>query len=87
MKGAAATKLRDPYSAKFERLTRATRPNVRGEPTDVICGYVNAKNLMGAYVGATPFIYFIARRDFQIGDPTDAIVMPAMLKTFCAGLI
>ena len=52
MKEAAGKKLRDPYSVQFERMTRATRPNVKGQPTDVICGYVNAKNLYGAYVVA-----------------------------------
>ena len=90
MKTAAAKKLRDPYSAQFERMTRATRPNVRGQPTDVICGYVNAKNIYGAYVGAAPFIYFVADQDFNIaraGDAADAVTMPAMLKTFCAGII
>lgn len=90
LKAAAATKLKDPYSAQFERMRRATVPNVRGEPTDVICGFVNAKNSYGAYAGAAPFIYFVRDKDFNIqraGDAADTVVMPAMLKTFCSGLL
>jgi hypothetical protein len=86
---AAGKKLKDPYSAQFERMQRATKPNVKGQPTDVVCGYVNAKNSYGAYVGQRPFIYFVADKDFNIssGDAADRIVFPEMLKTFCTGLI
>lgn len=90
LKTAAAKKLRDPYTARFENVTRTTRPNVRGQPTDIVCGYVNAKNLYGAFAGPEPFIYFVADGDFQIarpGDAADAVTMPAMLKTFCAGIL
>lgn len=43
--------LRDPYSAQYEFV-------IQNEFT--VCGYVNAKNLMGAYVGRQPFsaLYF-----------------------------
>jgi hypothetical protein len=43
--------LRDPDSAKYDNVTYRTR---HGEP--YICGYVNAKNGFGAYVGDTAFI-------------------------------
>jgi hypothetical protein len=40
----------DPSSAQFE--------SVRENPkTGAVCGFVNAKNRMGGYVGATPFVY------------------------------
>lgn len=89
LKAAAGGKLKDPYSVQFERMTRATRPNVRGEPTDVVCGYFNAKNSYGAFTGARPFIFFVATKDFSFstGDAADRIIMPEMLKTFCSGLI
>lgn len=41
----------DPDSAKFEGITY-------NRTTDVGCGYVNAKNKMGGYVGTTMFIAF-----------------------------
>jgi hypothetical protein len=86
LKATAAKSFKDPYSAKWERLQRATRPNVKGGPTDVVCGYVNAKNSYGAYIGAKPFLYFVDRQDLHVtGD--DTIAVPAMLKTFCTGLI
>lgn len=87
---ASAKKLRDPYSAHFDHMKRGIRTNVKGKPTEVVCGLVNAKNAYGAYVGLQPFIYFVADGDFQIqraGDAADAVVMPAMLKTFCTGLL
>lgn len=86
IKAAAAKALKDPHSAKWERMQRATRPNVRGEPTDVVCGYVNAKNSFGGYIGSKPFLYFVARQ--ELNGPDDRFgVLPDMLKTFCSGLI
>jgi hypothetical protein len=43
--------LKDPDSAKYDNVTYRTR---HGEP--YICGYVNAKNGFGAYVGDSAFI-------------------------------
>lgn len=88
LKSAAGKKLKDPYSAQYERLQRATRPNARGEPTDVVCGYVNAKNSYGAYIGAKPFLYFVARQELHMSGADDTLgIVPAMLTTFCTGLI
>jgi hypothetical protein len=88
LKATAAKSFKDPYSAKWERLQQATRPNVRGEPTDVVCGYVNAKNSYGAYIGPKPFVYFIARQNLQVAGADDTLgVVPDILKTFCTGLI
>lgn len=47
---AVGMKLSDPYSAKFSRLFRGVNPHI-------VCGYVNGKNLYGAYVGNTLFYY------------------------------
>lgn len=61
--------LNDPGSATFE--------NVQPGKTDRhICGTVNAKNRMGAYVGKTPFVYteFSPSNGFAVlmnGSPTD----------------
>jgi zinc-ribbon domain len=45
-----ASALFDPDSAKFSATFNGKQPNS-------ICGFVNAKNRMGAYTGDTPFIY------------------------------
>ena len=40
----------DPDSAKFETVFES-------QSSGAVCGFVNGKNRMGAYVGATPFVY------------------------------
>ena len=42
----------DPTSAIFESV-------YENHKTGAVCGFVNAKNRMGAYVGANPFVYLI----------------------------
>lgn len=61
-------KLKDPNSARFGTMSRAMRPNVRGEPTDTICGYVNAKNSFGGYTGERPFVYFVKDQSVYVVD-------------------
>jgi hypothetical protein len=61
----------DPYSAQFEDLTVARNTN-GGE---FVCGFVNAKNKMGGYVGRAPFVYAAtAQRSMIIRDSRDAFV-------------
>lgn len=40
----------DPDSAKFESV-------FTNQKSGAVCGFVNAKNRMGGYVGASPFVY------------------------------
>lgn len=61
-------KLKDPQSARFGALHRRTTPNVRGEPTDVICGTVNAKNGYGGYTGKTGFVYLVDGESVSLAD-------------------
>ena len=49
-KEAASKMLSDPYSARFGDMKN-------GAGSGDMCGTVNAKNKMGAYVGETPFFY------------------------------
>ena len=50
---AVKARLTDPYSAQFSmlRVVDAT------QGARVVCGWVNAKNSMGGYVGDRPFVY------------------------------
>lgn len=61
--------LRDPDSARFERVQVFYR-------TGAACGYVNARNALGGYVGFTHFtmtpdgsVEFAPRADTQSGEP------------------
>lgn len=44
----------DPYSAVFENLYLANKDKGYA----ILCGTVNAKNLLGAYTGRRKFVYF-----------------------------
>lgn len=90
LKATAAKSFKDPDSAKWDRMQQAMRPNTKGEPTDVVCGYVNAKNSYGGYTGAKPFVFFVERNDLMVsgeGGDVQRVVMPDILKRFCVGLI
>ena len=49
-KRAVRQSLFDPDSAKFESV-------LTNQGSGAVCGFVNAKNRMGAYVGSSPFVY------------------------------
>ena len=79
-----ASKLKDPESARFTDVARRTVPNVKGDPTDVVCGMVNAKNSYGGYGGAKPFVYFVANAD---STTTEEFVGADVVKNFCPELL
>lgn len=62
-KQAVASLLNDPQSAQFSDFSNGAK---EGD----FCGYVNAKNRFGAYVGKTPFAYR-AETDFATIAPHD----------------
>lgn len=58
-KNAVKMGLLDPYSAQFESvavgmLDKSVQPS-KDNPLRVVCGFVNAKNRFGGYVGRQPF--------------------------------
>ena len=54
-KAAVTPMLIDPYSAKFEAFREVDTPY-----GTAVCGLVNAKNRMGAYIGRSRFVYLAA---------------------------
>jgi hypothetical protein len=63
-KDAIRRQLKDPPSARFEGLVeRRAADGSLG-----VCGQVNAKNAMGGYTGALPFVYDVAARAAYIMD-------------------
>ena len=84
-KAAVAKKLKDPTSPLFTELKRANRPNLKGELVDSVCGFVNAKNSYGGYVGAKPFFY--DTRDGSValvdGSSADIFLYGTIYKNMC----
>lgn len=65
-KDALKSLLNDPDSAKFSRLSD-------GKDKGDVCGYFNAKNRMGGYVGETAFIYNkLTEQAMIVTPPTDS---------------
>jgi hypothetical protein len=58
-KKAVTAKFADPYSAVFEDLYLTKAEN--GDT--ILCGTVNAKNLVGAYTGRRRFIYIDTKQN------------------------
>jgi hypothetical protein len=78
---AIRAKLKDPESARFSDMIRKTTANARGEPTDVVCGRVNAKNGFGGYTGFTPAVYLVSRKVAYTTE--EPYVGPDILRLFC----
>ncbi|WP_341989785.1 hypothetical protein [Azorhizobium sp. AG788] len=54
---AVSDRLFDPYSAKFNEMQYVSTSNAQ-----IVCGSVNSKNRMGAYIGMQSFAYDTVRR-------------------------
>lgn len=64
MRGAESdvrSRLSDPESARFERMVRNTR-------TGTVCGFVNARNKLGGYVGPQAFVVDAGVVHFDPGE-------------------
>ena len=74
-----ANSLNDPDSAKFDSVYQVsiTEPKRRYgyHTTQVVCGYVNGKNLYGAYSGRRPFFAWALNDGetvrFEVQEPDD----------------
>jgi hypothetical protein len=49
----------DPSHARLSDLKVLTTPNVRGEPTEVVCGRISERSGTGIYTASRPFVYFV----------------------------
>lgn len=65
---AIASKLKDPESARLRDVVRVVSPKTG--KTSIICGWVNAKNSFGGYVGFRPF--YVLGDMFQVRDADSA---------------
>lgn len=64
-----ADKLNDPESARFR--------NLQATEAGIVCGYVNAKNRFGGYVGFKPFVGQV----IQYGEQTPTAMVFAIGET------
>lgn len=63
-KARIANLLKDPSSAQFKNVTYAPPPE--GAKSGTVCGWVNAKNSYGGYVGFKPF--YVSGRSAEMRD-------------------
>lgn len=65
--------LRDPATAQFRNIRGSNAVGKNGMRESFVCGEVNSKNLIGAYVGYTPFIFNTNTKAAQVANPDLAI--------------
>lgn len=65
---AAMTALSDTVLLQLSDPTSVQLAKLYQPQPDVICGMLNAKNLMGGYAGFTQFKFFISRGKMYLGD-------------------
>lgn len=64
-KAKIAAKMKDPESARFADLVSV----VDKGGTSIVCGWINAKNSYGGYVGYTPFVVTDTYADVRSKEP------------------
>lgn len=60
--------LRDPATAQFRSIRGSNAVGKNGVRESYVCGEVNSKNLVGAYVGYTPFIFNTTTKVVQVSS-------------------
>jgi hypothetical protein len=58
--------MRDPDSVKFTRPAVYARATCNEGEHDVVCGYVNAKNAYGGYVGENVYAFVATGKEFAV---------------------
>ncbi len=76
--------LKDPFSAVFQNVQARSTVNLRGEPMEVVCGEVNAKNAYGGYIGFARWIFDSKTRSAYVMGGPDDFVAATMIKNFCS---
>ena len=64
--------LKDPYSARFGEMMAGMLPATDGTSSVLVCGFVNAKNLYGAYVGEKAYLGVFRAEQFALLGVGDA---------------
>jgi hypothetical protein len=77
-----ARTLKDPDSAKFDSIAAGRAPDGRV----FVCGWVNAKNSFGGYVGRQPFSGQLTDGAFALSYVGSDYMLRAFIQDQCGGL-
>jgi len=88
---AVRQQLREPDSARFLSAEFKHSKNAKGEPTDVVCGTLSAKNGFGGMSAASGFVYIVKNPMTLLTDPSialdasmaEAVQMDSVYSNFC----
>jgi hypothetical protein len=72
-------RLKDGESARFYETTW------RRGSQEAVCGYVNAKNSFGAYIGRAPWVINVTEGSVRIIDKDSPMYAEALYNGFCGG--
>jgi hypothetical protein len=75
--------VKDPTGARLYDLKLAITPNVRGDPTEVVCGKISERTSSGALTPRRPFVYFVADQSANYDNGSEDIDRE-VVKNFCA---
>ncbi len=75
--------VKTPGQAQVSGLQFQVVPNMRGEPTHVICGYVTERTAVGALTPRKAFVYFIKDQSVNYDNGADDMDRE-IVKNFCA---
>jgi hypothetical protein len=85
-KAAVSRKIGNVQPQQFEALERVTTPNMKGVPTDVVCGKVKIKikNSSGGQVSLRRFVYFVGDGTaYYDNGRADADLDVHVINNFC----
>jgi hypothetical protein len=74
--------VKDPAQARLSGLLFRTTPNMRSEPTQVVCGRVSERTAGGAYTPNRPFVYFVKDQSVNYDNGKDDVDRE-IVKNFC----
>ena len=75
--------LKDPVGARLSELKLTITPNVRGDPTEVVCGLISERTSSGKFTPRRPFVYFVSDQSANYNDGSEDIDRE-VVKNFCA---
>lgn len=79
-RAAVIAALKDPASAQFGPMRRASTADPLGRKFDVVCGTVNARNSFGGLTGQKPFAYNLGLRSLSMweGGENDRLAISSL---------
>jgi hypothetical protein len=73
---------RDPKTARVSGVEFRTTPNMRGEPTDVVCGRMAERTQNRSYADPRPFVFFVLDGSLNYDNGRDDLDRE-IVKNFC----